>query len=207
MAKIKFTLDTRKKSKSSTTGLYPIVLRVFHKKPRFIYLNYQTSPEGWDSSKMKLKKSILANKDLDIDTINNDIYDKIHLAQMVIRDIGDAIDQTNVDNLVQLIKVSWESKNSSSLKQRIVNGITLAEWGGELIRRKEMFNKPSSARWYKDSINAFLKFNNGDDLLLDDIDVTFLKNFQAYRESIGNSKNSISAYMRAVRAIYNGAIA
>ncbi|MCG2462987.1 site-specific integrase, partial [Flavobacteriaceae bacterium F89] len=32
-------------------------------------------------------------------------------------------------------------------------------------------------------------------------------NFQAYRESIGNSKNSISAYMRAVRAIYNGAIA
>src|SRR5690606_33606349 len=140
MAKIKLNLDTRKKSKSSTTGLYPIVLRVFHKKPRFIYLGYQTSPEGWDSSKMKLKKSVSVNKELDIDAINNDIYDKIHMAQMVIRDIGDAIDQTDVDYFAQLIKDSWEAKNNSTIKQRIINGITLSDWGSELIRRKEMSN-------------------------------------------------------------------
>ncbi|HET8964329.1 MAG TPA: Arm DNA-binding domain-containing protein [Chitinophagales bacterium] len=109
MAKIKLTLDTRKKSKSSTTGLYPIVLRVFHKKPRFIYLSHQTSPEGWDSSKMKLKKSASANKDLDVDAINNNIYDKTYLAQTVIRDIGDALSLTDVDTLVKLIKDSWEA--------------------------------------------------------------------------------------------------
>lgn len=70
-----------------------------------------------------------------------------------------------------------------------------------------MSNNPSSAGWYKDGVNAFLKFKKADDLLLDDIDVTFLRNFQAYHESKGNSKNSISAYLRAVRAIYNSAIA
>src|SRR5690606_30347672 len=175
-------------------------------KPRFIYLSHQTSPEGWDSSKMKLKKSVSANKDLDIDAINNNIYDKAYLAQMVIRDIGDALSLTDVDTLVKLIKASWETKNKSKLKQRIVNGITLSEWGGELIKRKQMANKPSSASWYTDGINSFIKFNKGEDVLLDDIDVTFLRNFQAYHESKGNSKNCISAYMRAVRAIYNSAI-
>src|SRR5690606_26085403 len=90
--------------------------------------------------------------------------------------------------------------------QRIVNGITLSDWGDELIKRKNIANKPSSASWYKDGINAFIKFNNGEDILLGDIDVTFLKNFQAFHESKGNSRNSISAYMRSVRAIYNSAI-
>jgi hypothetical protein len=32
MAKVSLILDTRKKSKSRITGLYPIVLKVFHKK-------------------------------------------------------------------------------------------------------------------------------------------------------------------------------
>src|SRR5690606_5280027 len=138
MANINLILDTRKKSKSSITGLYPIVLRVFHKKTRYIYLSHQTSIEGWDSIKMKLKKSVSINKELNVVEINNDFQDKLYKAQLVIRDIGDAIDLTDVNYLVQLIKTSWEATNNSKLKQRVVNGITLSQWGEVLIKRKKM---------------------------------------------------------------------
>lgn len=207
MAKVKLILDTRLKSKSTVTGLFPIVLRVFHKKTRYISLSYQTLPDGWDSIKMKLKKSASVNKEINVDNINNELSDKDYSAKIVIREIGEkALELTDVDNLVKLIKDSWEADNDSAIKQRIINGITLSEWGDVLIKRKQKANIPSSGSWYNDGINAFIDFNKGKGIFLYDIDVTFLKDFQAHHESKSNSKNTISSYMRAIRAIYNSAI-
>ncbi|TQO39758.1 hypothetical protein GQ41_4449 [Arenibacter algicola] len=36
MAKVRLILDTRKSAKSSTNGLYPVAIRLFHKKARII---------------------------------------------------------------------------------------------------------------------------------------------------------------------------
>ncbi len=41
MAKIKLILDTRKSLKNAISELFPIVLRVFHNKPRIIRLPYE----------------------------------------------------------------------------------------------------------------------------------------------------------------------
>lgn len=64
---------------------------------------------------------------------------------MAERRIENAINLTDVDNLNQQIKDSWESKNRSTLKQRILNTITLSDWGDVPIKRKEMPNNPSAA--------------------------------------------------------------
>lgn len=206
MARARIILDTRKASKSSITGLFPIAVRVFHKKPRIVRLSYSTSVKGWDENNLLLRKSVKENFSLDCDEINIEIYEKLDASKRIINEIGGSIDNINVDDLVDEIKSRWEGKNNSNLKKKYETCITLSEFGKTLIDRKNMSNKPATATWYQNSINAFRELNNGNDLKLNQITVQFLKAFEAEHRSRNNSSNTISAYMRGVSAIYNAAI-
>lgn len=205
MARASLILDVRKSSKN-VEGLYPIALRIFHKKQRIIRLPESTSKAGWNEQRMFLKKSVLANQGKDCDSINRNLYNKLHIAKSIINELGDTINAINVDTLVAHIKQAWDKELQSDLKTNLSNEISLSEWGQVLIGRKLKEAKPSTAKWYKDSIAAFTKFHNQDSIKLSQITVTLLKEFELEHRSKGNSNNAISAYIRAIRAIYNSAI-
>ncbi|WP_299111185.1 site-specific integrase [uncultured Winogradskyella sp.] len=206
MARAKLILDTRAKSKTANEGLFPIVVRVFHKGPRMIRLPYKTSKAGWDANNMTMKKSVSVNKNLDCDQINKALYEKLHSAKSLINELGDTLNQITVDRLVENIKKIWDDKLDSKIKKDLSNEITLEEWGRVLINRKLKSNKPATANWYKNAITAFEKFNNNSPVKFHQITVTFLTDFEIEHLSKGNSKNCISSYARAIRAIYNSAI-
>ncbi|CAG2535035.1 Site-specific recombinase XerD [Maribacter dokdonensis] len=206
MAKVKLILDTRKSAKSSISGLYPVAIRVFHNKTRIIRLLHYTSPSGWNEKRTELKKSVLVNADIDCDTVNEDIYDKLHTARKLIVDLGESIHQLTPDTLVDYIRAAWDDSLDSIVKKRVSNGLMLSEWAKVIIERKLKSNKPGTAAWYEAGVRTFKKFNDGADIRLDDITVTLLKNFQIDKESQGTGNNTISSYMRSVRALYNSAI-
>ncbi|MDF4203827.1 site-specific integrase [Maribacter sp. SA7] len=206
MARARLILDTRKASQSSITGLFPIAVRVFNIKPRIIRLSHYTSIKGWDETNLLLRKSVKENIGLDCDDINIEIYDKLDAAKRVINEIGESINNIHVDTLVEEIKDRWEGKNKSNLKKKHEKCITLSEFGQVLIDRKNKSNKPATAKWYKDSIDAFKDVNGGKDLTLNEVTVKFLKTFEAEHRSRNNSTNTISAYMRGVSSVYNAAI-
>lgn len=206
MAKASLILDTRSRSQSKVTGLFPIAVRVFHKKARIIRLSQYTSPKGWNERDHTLKKSVKENTHLDCDTINDELFEKITLAKKSIKDLGQSIDNITVDTLVEEIKRSWEDQNRTETKRKYEECITLSEFGGIIIQRKLKANKPKTAKWYKDCIKAFTDQNQGKDLKLSEITVRFLKDFEAEHRSRGNVTNTISNYMRGTRAIYNAAI-
>lgn len=206
MAKVRLILDTRKSSKNAVLELYPIALRVFHIKPRIIRLPYHTSMSGWDSNSFCLKRSVLVNKSLDCFKINQILYDKLHTARSLINELGEGIQYMDVDTLVTEIKNKWQEQISPELKSKMSNGLMLKDWGQVIIDRKRKINKPSSAQWYLSGIKAFIKFNNNQDIRLDQLNVSMLKDFQIDKESRGVKPNSISSHMRAIRAIYNAAI-
>ena len=206
MAKVKLILDTRRSAKSSISGLYPVAIRVFHNKTRIIRLLYYTSPTGWNEKRMELKKSVIVNADIDCDVVNEDIYDKLHIARKLIVDLGESIGQLTSDTLVHYIRATWDNTLDSIIKKKVDNGLMLSEWAKVIIERKLKSNKPGTAAWYEAGIRAFKKFNKGADIRLDDITVTLLKNFQIDKESQGTGNNTISSYMRSVRALYNSAI-
>lgn len=207
MARTRLILDTRKASISSVTGLFPVAIRVFHKKPRIIRLTHSTSAKGWDDTNLLLRKSVKENLSLDCDNINIEIYEKLDAAKKIINEIGDSIDNIHVDTIVEEIKGNWEVKNKSTLKRKFEKCITLLEFGKVLIDRKNKSNEPATANWYEGAINAFIEVNGGQDLKLNQITVKFLKTFEAEHKSKDNSTNTISTYMRGVSAIYNTAIA
>lgn len=206
MAKARIILDTRTESQSKVTGLYPIAVRVFHKKARIIRLPHYTSPKGWNEKEGTLKRSVKENSNLDCDTINHELFEKLTMAKRLILDLGENIDNITVDTLVDEIKRSWENGNKTEIKQKYENCITLSEFGEVLIQRKLKANKPGTAKWYKDCIKVFMDQNHGKDLKLSEITVRFLKDFEAEHRSRGNVTNTISNYMRGARAIYNAAI-
>ncbi len=183
MAKVRLILDTRESSKNAVSELYPIALRVFHIKPRIIRLPYQTSISGWDSNSFCLKRSVLVNKSLDCFMINQILYDKLHMARSLINELGEAIQYMDVGTLVTEIKNKWQEQISPELKSKMSNGLMLKDWGQVIIDRKRKINKPSSAQWYLSGINAFIKFNNNQDIRLDQLNVSMLKDFQIDKES------------------------
>ena len=206
MAKIRLILDTRKSVRSSTNGLYPVAIRLFHKKARIIRLPYHCPKSGWDDRYMRMKKSAFKNSHMDCDKANEKMYDQLHTAHKLITDIGDSINSVDVDTLVQYIHQAWDKKVDTKIRDDVDNGITLGEWGKVIIDRKLLSNKPSTASWYAGAIRTLTKFNKGKDPRLNQITVTFLTNFQTAQEAKGNSKNGVSAYLRAIRAVYNSAI-
>ncbi|GAA4302249.1 hypothetical protein GCM10023163_25290 [Aestuariibaculum suncheonense] len=171
-----------------------------------IRLPFHTSVAGWDDKLFKLKKSALANKNQDCDFINKELYERLHKSRKIIMELGESIHTTSVDNLVEHIKLSWDQKEGSVIKRKLINSITLKEWSKTIIDRKLKANKPGSAKWYKDGVQSLLNFTGTEDIKLYDITVTLLNEFQTHHESKGNSINCISSYLRAIRAIYNSAI-
>ena len=206
MAKVSLILDTRKKSKSSITGLYPIVLKVFHKKSRLIVLGYSTNLTGWDRKTQQLRKSAVMDNGLDYHKINAELGNKFHWARQVVYELGESIGRIDVDLLLDHIKVRWDGEQDFEIKKKVENDISLSQWAGVMIKRKRSANIPGTAQWYQSGVDALTKFNNGKDIMLYDITVTFLKDFEAQQLSRGNSKNTIGMYIRAIRSMYNGAI-
>jgi len=206
MALVRLTLDTRKASRNKN-GLYPIVLKVFHLKPRLIRLGHFTSTDGWDDKNYTLRKSVRANKNQDCWEIEEDIEDKLFKAKRIIRELGRKLEVIDVDRLVDCIKDKWDENPDSQLRKRIENNMTLLTWAKVLNTRKRNANRPGTGRWYLAGVEAVMKFNNGRDIALYDINVTFLKNFEAHHLGKGNSKNTIGIYLKAIRVIYNSAIA
>lgn len=205
MALIRLAIDTRKNVKNKH-GLFPIVLRIFHKKQSIIRLGYYTSIDGWDERNSRLRKSTAANKNIDCNAINQELDEKLYTAKELVKDLGSSIDNLNIHGLITHIKERWDFDPNSEIRNKVDNQISITEWGKVLINRKKSADSPATAKWYKDGIDALLKFNEGKDVMLYEITVSFLKDFEAYHLGKGNSKNAVSIYLRSVRVIYNSAI-
>jgi hypothetical protein len=124
----------------------------------------------------------------------------------VVYELGDSIDRMDVGLLLDHIKGRWDTELDFEIKKKVENNITLSQWGSVLIKRNRAANIPGTAQWYQSGVDAMSKFNNGKDIFLYDISLTFHKDFEAQQLSKGNSKNTIGMYIRAIRSIYNSAI-
>lgn len=66
--------------------------------------------------------------------------------------------------------------------------------------------KHCTAETYTTVMNSFARFRNENDVFLDDMDSDLMAGYEAYLRSADLCPNSISFYMRNLRAIYNRAV-
>lgn len=84
---------------------------------------------------------------------------------------------------------------------------TLFAWMEQLIRQYEKSGRERAAESYTTTLNSFKAFRGGRDVRLGKIDAGLIGAYEAYLRARGVTMNTVSFYMRILRAVYNRAVA
>lgn len=75
-----------------------------------------------------------------------------------------------------------------------------------IIKQLELLNKIRTSETYTAALNSFMKFRYGQDILLCEIDSDMMMLYEAWLKSKEICPNTVSFYMRILRAVYNRAV-
>lgn len=97
----------------------------------------------------------------------------------------------------------------SQIKNKITKKVTVNsffEYSNSIIEDLKKVERYGNANSYYAITKILKKFNNGNDLKFNEVNYEFLKKFEQFHYSRGNSTNGLAVYMKTIRAIYNKAI-
>ncbi|WP_190808383.1 site-specific integrase [Flagellimonas sp. S3867] len=184
-------LDTRRAKRD---GSYPIIFRLTHlRKTTSISTGYSILEKYWDSRKCTIKKTytkvdsiarlntLLLKEEARANDIINQLYDKGKLNYLSI---------TQVKN-----RITRNSTYDSFYK-----------YGESLAEDLKAAHRYGTARNYSGIVSVLKTFTKGKDLKFNELNYDFIKRFERYHYAKGNSVNSLSSYLRAIKAIYNKGI-
>lgn len=84
--------------------------------------------------------------------------------------------------------------------------ISLSNFMNEIISDLCHIGKVRTCEIYKTTLNSFISFSKGEDIMLDCITSETVSAYKAWHRAKGNSPNTATFYIRVLRATYNKAI-
>lgn len=84
--------------------------------------------------------------------------------------------------------------------------VTLQRFMQENINRMHELGKVRTGETYTCTLNSFMRFRQGKDIIWKKFDAELMASYEAYLKSTGISMNTISFYNRILRAVYNRAV-
>jgi site-specific recombinase XerD len=177
------------KHKKLNDGSYPIVLQIIKdRKRRLISLGHSATLEQWDFAGNKPTKKHPNHKDLVLI-----IQKKLYQANKTIMELEDSDKPYTIDDIIFKLK---SGKSSSSV----------FKYMDEFIKKLEKTGKTGNATIYTTTLNVFKKFRNEKDLTFNQFSYRVVKDFEESQLEKKIKINTISIYLRTLRAIYNYAI-
>lgn len=76
----------------------------------------------------------------------------------------------------------------------------------DVIARLKQLNRERTAENYAATLNSFMRFRECNDVLLDEIDSDLMMDYEAYMKAKSIAMNTVSFYMRILRAVYSRAV-
>lgn len=137
------------------------------------------------------------------------------------------IDNNERYNYLQSIqrRIQWDKKRLMKIIDRFINSgcdfsvdsiidtyyneikdITLFNFIEKLIVKLQKNGQVRTSETYNCTLNSFKRFRRGNDLYFVELDNDLLISYEYFLKSEGLSMNTISFYMRRLRAIYNRAV-
>lgn len=87
-----------------------------------------------------------------------------------------------------------------------VNGQSFSRFMEKATARLKQLGREQTAANYATTLNSFMRFRNGSDVGLDRISSDLMMEYEAYLKGNGIAMNTVSFYMRILRAVYNRAV-
>lgn len=188
---VKLSLDTRRQKKDAS---YPIILRMTHfRKTTSISLGQSIRKEFWDNRNEKIKRSFKGTSS--VSKLNNQLLKEKTRAVDIINDLYEK-DELNYLSILQL-------------KNKIVKTASFEsflEYSKDIVSELKAAERYGNANTYYAVIKVLEKFTGGNDIKFNEVNYDFLKKFESWHFSKGNSVNGLSTYMRTIKAVFNKAI-
>ena len=93
------------------------------------------------------------------------------------------------------------SKRKSGPRQLTVSALMQ-----DIISNLQALGKTRTCETYRTALNSFMRFRNGSEILVRDLTPKLLQAYEAYLKANSVAMNTISFYMRILRAAYNRAV-
>jgi len=168
---------------------------VYRRKVLTLTLPYRLYPSEWDMSTRSviLHPSINTNRKNQLRKIKSALSENIQQLQNHIQ----SLKTMNIDFTVyDMLDILRHKKKDCLLKG----------YAARKARELKISGQERTAEAYLSTIRSFQRFNKGNDTPISRLDVSTINRYEIWLKTQGRSLNTISFYMRNLRAIYNRAI-
>lgn len=186
--KVKF----RSSSASGSEGV--IYYQVIHKRlVRQISTGYTLFPSEWNEENECVKCVYSSSRYNKLKSIQRNLLFDLQL----LRQICASLPSTRTDYTSDDIVSEFHTRQLRSSFFNFLN---------ETISKLQLQGKTRTAETYAAALASFRKFRDNEDIMLHCINSDVMENYQAYLSQQGLALNTISFYMRILRATYNRAV-
>lgn len=190
------TTTVKAKFRPSTVKDRPgtIVYLVTHRRiARQITTSYKVFPREWDE---KCSEPIAAGNDR-----------RAAIVQSITRKLRSDMERLSaIIERFENLSRNYSSDDVVEKFRRTGKENTLFVFMEGVIERLRQLNHSGTAKNYSAALGSFKRFRNNEDIQMEAIDHILMEDYQAYLASLGVVPNSISFYMRILRAVYNRAV-
>lgn len=185
--KVKFRPSTVKGRPGS------IVLLVTHRRRvRQITTGYRIFPEEWDCRQSRV--IVFCNERADI-----------------IRQVAQRLahDMKRLDGIITELSGSLPDYTADDVVRRFhepAAACTFSCFMKEVINQLMRLGKMRTAETYISTLHSFMRFRGGGDVMPDEITSDMMMEYEAFLKSNDVTMNTVSFYMRILRAVYNRAV-
>ncbi|MDE5880904.1 MAG: site-specific integrase [Muribaculaceae bacterium] len=188
------TIKVKFRPSSIPTRKGIIYYQILHdRKPRQLLTDYQILPSEWDANHSTVKANRKSDRKELIQSIREKIRWDVERLTKIIRKLDNNDLAYTADNVIEEFR-NYADKNS------------LFNFMEKIIAKHKLLGNTRTSETYKSTLNSFKCFRNNEDIMLDVLSSEIMEAYQAWNLQRGLSLNSISFYIRIIRAVYNRAV-
>lgn len=188
MPRLNVVLDKRRAKNNNS---FPLKVRVHYKNSTFyIPLNIDLHSEEWDK----------------VNSIVLDTHPNSKRINLVTRKKLIELEELILCTPTEKLELFSTAQIKSLLLKESQDTITLSQYAREHVTKLQRMNRVGSAIAYSQAIHSLEGFAKRKTLDFSDITYSFLIKYEEQLMVEGKKKNSVSAYLRQIRALYNKAI-
>jgi site-specific recombinase XerD len=185
-------LDNRR---PKADGTFPLIIRIIHNRTiAQITLGTYLEEKDWNEEKKMIKTTFKGTES--VTRLNNQIRTKTN-------DVADFIAKLDEKKILHSFTTANQIKERFEKK---LEKVFVFAYMQQLIDEMEKANRIGNARTYKSVKGILETYCNDKDMTFNEMDYAFLMRFETDHYASGNKVNSLSVYMRTLRAVFNRAI-
>lgn len=166
---------------------------IHDRKPRQLATSYRIFPSEWNEKRSSIATPVNGERSSYLYSVRERIRRDVERLTKIIQRFESGYLTFTADDVIEEY---YRYRSEYSLFNYTEAQIVKLRQNGQI----------RTAETYKTALNSFLTFSNGEDIMLDCITTETIEAYEAWHKQRGVSKNTISFYMRILRAIYKRAV-